>query len=88
MAYRAPQTWFHNFEAENSMAGLSFADERLDYFSIYDNYIAYTCVHCLLSNQLSHRKVHAKLLGYVIFHVMQCMQLGTYTSDLNDLPRK
>eukprot|EP00090_Calanus_glacialis_P008398 TRINITY_DN16726_c0_g1_i1.p1 TRINITY_DN16726_c0_g1~~TRINITY_DN16726_c0_g1_i1.p1 ORF type:complete len:512 (-),score=159.48 TRINITY_DN16726_c0_g1_i1:55-1590(-) len=28
MAYRAPQTWFHNFEAENSMAGLSFADER------------------------------------------------------------
>eukprot|EP00092_Neocalanus_flemingeri_P102328 GFUD01130886.1.p1 GENE.GFUD01130886.1~~GFUD01130886.1.p1 ORF type:complete len:502 (-),score=168.27 GFUD01130886.1:74-1579(-) len=28
MAYRAPQTWFHNFEAEHSMAGLSFADER------------------------------------------------------------
>merc|ERR1712106_588264 len=28
MEYRAPQTWFHNFEAEHSMAGLSFADER------------------------------------------------------------
>ena len=31
MAYKAPQLWFHNFEAEHSMAGLSFADERLDY---------------------------------------------------------
>jgi len=28
MAYKAPQSWFHNFEAEHSMAGLSFADER------------------------------------------------------------
>merc|ERR1719427_2579333 len=28
MEYKAPQTWFHNFEAEHSMAGLSFADER------------------------------------------------------------
>ena len=30
MEYKAPQTWFHNFEAEHSMAGLSFADERLE----------------------------------------------------------
>merc|ERR1740137_47726 len=28
MIYRAPQAWFHSFEADNSMVGLSFADER------------------------------------------------------------
>ena len=28
LQYRAPLPWFHTFEAEHSMAGLSFADER------------------------------------------------------------
>ena len=28
MVYKAPQVWFHSFEADNNMAGLSFADER------------------------------------------------------------
>jgi len=28
MIYSAPQAWFHSFEADNSMVGLSFADER------------------------------------------------------------
>lgn len=28
MVYRAPETWFQTFEAEHSMVGLSFADER------------------------------------------------------------
>lgn len=28
MEYKAPQTWFHSFEADHNMVGLSFADER------------------------------------------------------------
>ena len=28
MEYKAPHSWFHTFEADHSMAGLSFADER------------------------------------------------------------
>ena len=33
MVYKAPQVWFHSFEADNNMAGLSFADER--YVSLF-----------------------------------------------------
>ena len=37
IVYKAPQLWFHSFEAENNMAGLSFADER--YLPWYSKYL-------------------------------------------------
>ena len=53
LEYRTPTSWFHTFEAEHSMAGLSFADEGsvkscghcdVEHFST----IQYNSVKCII----------------------------------------